>query len=33
LGRRKTDALSQAELAQFEQVESWDGEQLWLRRR
>jgi hypothetical protein len=33
IGRRKLQALSQQQLSEFEQVESWDGEQLWLRRR
>jgi hypothetical protein len=32
VGRRRPDALTEQELARFEQVESWDGEQLWLRR-
>lgn len=32
IGARKSRALGQEELAQFEQTESWSGEQLWLRR-
>jgi hypothetical protein len=33
LGRRKSQALGEEELSQFEQTENWNGEQLWLRRR
>lgn len=33
IGRRRPSELSEQEQAQFEQVESWDNEQLWLRRR
>ncbi len=32
IGRRKTRGLSEAELSQFVAVESWDGDELWLRR-
>jgi hypothetical protein len=32
-GRRKPKGLSAEELAQFESVESWDGDELWLRPR
>lgn len=32
IGRRRPEGLTEAELAPFSQVESWDGEQLWLRR-
>jgi hypothetical protein len=32
MGRRKRRVLSEQELSQFESVESWDGDELWLRR-
>lgn len=33
MGRRKSRGLGEAELSQFQSVESWDGDELWLRRR
>jgi hypothetical protein len=33
IGRRRPPGWKEEELSRFEQVESWDGEQLWLRRR
>jgi hypothetical protein len=33
IGNRRSDALSEQELREFELVESWESDQLWLRRR
>jgi len=33
IGRSRREALSEQELGAFSQLERWDGEQLWLRRR
>jgi hypothetical protein len=33
MGRRRPKELSAQQLAEFESVESWDGEELWLRTR
>jgi hypothetical protein len=33
VGRKKTKGLGEEELAQFESVESWEGDELYLRRR